>query len=389
MMCESDNESENNSSAHISVFEQRAYIKIETIRGKTVPEIHAALNEVCGTDTVDRSTVQRWHQRFRDGRTSIDNNPRSGRPSTVTQDNTNAAILATLLDEDGRITVREIEQETGISKSSVHRILTEILQKRKIAARWVPHFLSPEQKDTRKDICRELLSRYENEKETFLDRIIAIDETWIRDFEPELKSQSNIWKGITSPRAKKVRRQQTKVKQMMIFAYDKLGIIVTDRVPIGSSVTGDYYKTFLAKKLRPEIRKKRPGMLQNGVSILHDNARPHIGAPVVALLEKYGWERLKHPPYSPDLSPPDFDLFPKIKEPLRGIRFPNLDILNEEVSRRIRELNKDGVLCGIQALPKRWQSCIDKQGDYIEGELQIQRFSMGGTKPKYGPVRVP
>ncbi|VVC41648.1 Hypothetical protein CINCED_3A017741 [Cinara cedri] len=123
---------------------------------------------------------------------------------------------------------------------------------------------------------------------------------------------------------------------MMIFAYDKLGIIVTDRVPICSSVTGDYYKTFLAKKLR-------------------------------ALLEKYGWERLKHPPYSPDLSPPDFDLFPKLKEPLRGIRFPNLDILNEEVSRRIRKLNKDGVLCGIQALPKRWQSCIGKQGDYIEG----------------------
>jgi len=99
MMCESDN-SENNSTAHISVLEQRAYIKIQTIHGKTVPEIHAELNEVCGTDTVDRSTVQRWHQRFRDGRISIDNNPRSGRPSTVTQDNTNAAILATLLDED-------------------------------------------------------------------------------------------------------------------------------------------------------------------------------------------------------------------------------------------------------------------------------------------------
>ena len=70
-MCESDNESENNSSAHISVFEQRAYIKIETIRGKTVPEIHATLNEVCGTDTVDPSMVQRWHQRFRDGRISM------------------------------------------------------------------------------------------------------------------------------------------------------------------------------------------------------------------------------------------------------------------------------------------------------------------------------
>lgn len=70
-MCESDYKSENNSAAHISVFEQRACIKIETIHCKTVPEIRAALNEVCGTDIVDRSAVQRWHRRFRDDRTSI------------------------------------------------------------------------------------------------------------------------------------------------------------------------------------------------------------------------------------------------------------------------------------------------------------------------------
>ncbi|KAK9731604.1 hypothetical protein QE152_g13460 [Popillia japonica] len=178
-MSESDNDSENKSSAHISVLEQRAYIKIETIRGKSVPEIHATLNEACGIDTVDRSTVQRWHKRFRKGRISIENNPRSGRPSIVTQDNTNAAIVDTLIDEDRRMTVREVAAATGISKSSVYRIITEILQKRKIAARkrkiaarWVPHFLSPEQTATRQDICRELLSRDKNQGETFLDRII-------------------------------------------------------------------------------------------------------------------------------------------------------------------------------------------------------------------------
>lgn len=43
----SDYESEYNSSAYISVFQQRTYIKIEMIHGKTVPQIHAALNEVC------------------------------------------------------------------------------------------------------------------------------------------------------------------------------------------------------------------------------------------------------------------------------------------------------------------------------------------------------
>lgn len=68
------------------------------------------LYEVCGMDTIDCSSMQRWHRRFPDGRISINNNPRFGRPTTVTQDNTNAVILATLLDEDRRITARDREK---------------------------------------------------------------------------------------------------------------------------------------------------------------------------------------------------------------------------------------------------------------------------------------
>ncbi|EFN80295.1 Putative uncharacterized protein FLJ37770, partial [Harpegnathos saltator] len=73
---------------------------IETVRGKKVPEIHAALKEACGRFTVNRSRVPRWHMKFREGQTSIEDDPRAGRPSTVTADNTNASIIATLLDED-------------------------------------------------------------------------------------------------------------------------------------------------------------------------------------------------------------------------------------------------------------------------------------------------
>lgn len=52
-MSEINYRNENNCLTHISVFEQRAYIKIEAIHGKTVPEIHTELNTVCGTDTLD------------------------------------------------------------------------------------------------------------------------------------------------------------------------------------------------------------------------------------------------------------------------------------------------------------------------------------------------
>ena len=153
----------------------------------------------------------------------------------------------------------------------------------------------------------------------------------------------------------------------MIFAYDKDGIVATNRVPVGRSVNAQYYKDFLRQNLRPKIRKLRPGMLERGVLILHDNARPHIADVVSDYLDKTDWETLPYPAYSPDMSPPDFDLFPKLKEPLRGIRFPTLNDLSSAVTRRIRQLHVPGALTGIADLPKRWQACIEKQGDYIEG----------------------
>jgi len=114
-----------------------------------------------------------------------------------------------------------------MSAASVFRIVTQALQKRKVAAKWVPHQLSEEQKAARKRVA-ELLRRYEAEGEQSLNRIVAIGETWIRDFEPQLKSQSCQWKHTTSPRPKKCHRRQSKVKLMMIMAYEKNGVIATE-----------------------------------------------------------------------------------------------------------------------------------------------------------------
>jgi hypothetical protein len=48
--------------------------------------------------------------------------------------------------------------------------------------------------------------------------------------------------------------------------------------------------------------------------LFHDTARPHTAEKTTKLLEKFGWENLDHHPYSPDLTPSDFHLFPKMKE---------------------------------------------------------------------------
>jgi hypothetical protein len=58
------------------------------------------------------------------------------------------------------------------------------------------------------------------------------------------------------------------------------------------------------------------------------------------------------------LSPPDFDLFPNLKKPLRGKRFRSIEEVSNEVTWVIRRINNEGVQTGIQDMPKRWTTVI-------------------------------
>jgi formate-dependent phosphoribosylglycinamide formyltransferase (GAR transformylase) len=100
-------------------------------------------------------------------------------------DDTSVVIVSTPLEDDRRKSCEEIAHEANMSTASVFRIVTQTLQKRKVAVKWIPHQLSEEQKAARKRVAEELLRRYEAEGKQFLNRIVAVDEIWIRDFEPQ------------------------------------------------------------------------------------------------------------------------------------------------------------------------------------------------------------
>ena len=68
------------------------------------------------------------------------------------------------------------------------------------------------------------------------------------------------------------------------------------------------------------------------------------------------------------LSPCDFDLIPKMKEPLRDIRFRTVPEILEAVDRSIRTINTTGAAKGILRLPHRWKRVVHNAGDYIEGQ---------------------
>ena len=153
----------------------------------------------------------------------------------------------------------------------------------------------------------------------------------------------------------------------MIFAYDFRGILTAHRVPTGRTVNKEYYEKYLRTVLRPALRSKPSELINCTQLILHDNGSPHKSNVVKELLEGYGWEVLDHPPYLPDLPSPDFDLFPKLKEPLWGVRYDSLDELEYAVNAEVRHINFSCLATGIEALPSRWNSVIRSMGDYFEG----------------------
>ena len=71
-------------------------------------------------------------------------------------------------------------------------------------------------------------------------------------------------------------------------------------------------------------------------------------------------------------SPCDFDLIPKMKEPLRGIRFRNVPEILQAVDRSIRTINTTGAAKGILRLQHRWQRVVNNAGDYSEGQYNFE-----------------
>ena len=96
---------------------------------------------------------------------------------------------------------------------------------------------------------------------------------------------------------------------------------------------------------------------------LRDNSTPYKVICVRDLLRRWRWEVLERPAYSPDLSPYDCDLIPKLKDPLSGHRFRTRDDIAIAVRRLIMTNFSHGKADGIRRLPHRWQRTIDSLGD--------------------------
>jgi histone-lysine N-methyltransferase SETMAR len=105
---------------------------------------------------------------------------------------------------------------------------------------------------------------------------------------------------------------------MVLVFFDVKGIIYTNYIPKGETVNTKYIKKALARFLKV-FKAKRTIMSYQDWFLHWENAPVHTAATVQEYLAAKGIKTLRHPPYSPDLAPADFFLFPRVKSELAGL----------------------------------------------------------------------
>jgi len=153
---------------------------------------------------------------------------------------------------------------------------------------------------------------------------------------------------------------------MLVIFFDWQGVIHKEFVPEGETINTVYYKGVMERLLN-RIRHVRPGMCESlDWFLLHDNAPPHNPTIVKQFLAQRKVIVLNHPPYSPDLAPADYFLFPKVNSNLKGCLFDSISDIQTAVTSTLNTIAKDNFYKGIQKLYDRANLCVQLQGIYVK-----------------------
>ena len=102
------------------------------------------------------------------------------------------------------------------------------------------------------------------------------------------------------------------------------------------------------------------------VLLLQDNAPAHMSQVAMAAAPDCIFKVLPHLPYSPDLAPSDFYMFPKLKTNLRGNNFRSNEGVIDAVNEYLGDQYEDFHFEGTSKLGQRWRKCINMKENFIE-----------------------
>lgn len=314
-------------------------------------ETHRRLCTAFGPNIISKTAVYDWFERFKAGDESLEDQPRSGRPPEL-DDNE----LRELVESNPRLTTRELASRLGCGQTTVVNHLAKIGKVPKWGT-WVPHQLSERDLQQRADLCTFHLTSHRTM--AWLDSIITGDEKWVTYVNHRRKRQ---WVDKDTQPAPEPKPELHQLKVMLSVWWDSKGVLLFELLPPNTTISAAYYCAQL-DRLNAQLAIRRPR--HGKVRFLHDNARPHVAKVTRNKLVELDWEALPHPAYSPDLAPSDYHLFRALQHHLDGKRFKDQEEIQHDLTTFFELQPEDFWRKGIHSLPERWQQVVDCDGSYI------------------------
>ena len=194
-----------------------------------------------------------------------------------------------------------------------------------------------------------------------ISKIITGDETYVRFFEQKTPNELKQWvfKGEEKQPQIKMGRSEKKILFAVFFRSNCL--VKAVKLEGQKTVTANWYITVCLPKIFDELSIK-------GTIFHHDNAPSDTALATKQFLKEKKVKLMEHPPYSPDLAPCDFFLFPKLKKKLRGQVFKDENKIEKEIMKFFNGLKKTDWYSAFNMWKQRMQKCIDNGGDYFENK---------------------
>jgi transposase len=342
----------------------RSYIYIELKRRRKPSEIYQQLQET-DLNVPSQSTVFEWCRRFKEGRDSLNDDMRPGRPcSSSTPENVN--IIQHLVQLEPRTSLRELAESTGMTKDVVRRILTMHLGLRKVCSTWIPHHLSEQNKRERILCAKEIIKLFHNHTiEYLLSHWATEDESWFLHETALTKQQNMAWLQPTQKKPTVIRPQLTNKKTMLLVAFTGDQKVNVENADPGETINAERYIEFVRSTGEKWRHLRRTPIKLSELIWQHDNARSHVARETMTFFEGRNVTLLKQSPYSPDLNQCDRWIFKTLKNLFRGLRFSSGDEVKAQAVQSLRALPVDKFEMELQSLFEHCKRVVSVQGDYV------------------------
>jgi hypothetical protein len=283
--------------------------------------IKSTLDETYGpANAYSLGSVKYWIREWKEGRVDAHDAERVGRPLSDLAD-----AIAGFLEAEPFASTKSMAKAFHVSKETIKRNLIECLGFKKYSSKWIPYFLSPEQKEKRVIKAQELLDILLEVQDRGFENIMTGDESWFR----MQYFHSCQWAADRADVPRRIRPDISTKKRMVSIFFTGIACVLVDVLPSGTRFNADYFCNMILSKVSNNGRKGSKQKTFKKMMLHMDDCRVHNSKKTEHKLKEMKLRRAPHPAYSPDISPMDFWFFGFSKGKLAGQSFEHeLDLEN-------------------------------------------------------------